>query len=173
MKQFSRGAALARITIWHLLAAQVLQWACGAQAAGAETLDLAAPINAYYTLVYAVSVAQAEAAIAQFTDDAVVISGKNCTVDAPCVGKLAIKENYIDDLIARKANAPSTDQRYDGIRLTTQGEITYGQSCGGKSVRLIGGHIFEFHDGLIASLTYLHDKSDAQTARFMACKNVK
>lgn len=142
----------------------------GAGAAFGGNDDVSSSIAAYYALVYAVSIGQADAAIAQFADDAIVVSGTKCTFDIPCVGKAAIKKRYVDDLIARKVNAPMSDQRFDGKRLTTQGEITHAMSCGRGLARLVGGHVFEFSGGRIVSLSYRYDESDAQTARLVACK---
>jgi hypothetical protein len=163
----------ARVALWLLMSVAVSQWLGAIQAAEAETIAIAAPLAAYYDLIYAVSVGQADAAIAQFTDDAIVISGANCTINAPCIGKSAIRERYIIDLIARHVNPPFTDQRYDGMHLTTQGEVTYVKSCSGEWLRLIGGHIFEFRDGQIASLTSVPEKGETHATRLMACKITK
>jgi len=143
------------------------------QVASAETFDLLSPITAYYNLVYAISIGQSDAAIAQFSENAIVVAGTKCTVHEPCVGKAAIRDRYLDDLIGRNASAPFLDQRFDGNRLTTRGEISFASACGGKVMKLVGGHVFEFRDGLIASLTYVYDSTDAQTARFVACTITK
>lgn len=169
MKKNACSLASARIPVSLLKVTAVALCMVEGQVAGAETLDLISPITSYYNLVYAVSIGQSDAAIAQFNEDAIVVAGTRCTLRAPCIGKAAIKDRYLDELIARNANAPFLDQRFDGTRLTTHGEISFASTCGGKVMRLMGGHVFEFRDGLIASLTHVYDGTDAQTARFLAC----
>jgi len=169
MKKNACSLASARVPVSLLKVTAVALCMAKGQVAGAETLDLVSPITSYYNLVYAVSIDQSDAAIAQFTEDAIVMAGTRCTLRTPCVGKAAIKGRYLDDLIARSANAPFLDQRFDGARLTTHGEISFASTCGGKVMRLVGGHVFEFRDGLSASLTHVYDGTDAQTARFLAC----
>jgi len=173
MKKNACSLALARALLSLLKVVAVAPWLLEGGLAGAESFDLISPISAYYNLVYAVSIGQSDAAIAQFNENAIVVAGTKCTFRAPCVGKAAIKDRYLDDLIARSANAPFVDQRFDGVRLTTSGEISFARACDGRLMRLVGGHVFEFRDGLIASLTYVYDRTDPQTARFVACAVTK
>lgn len=72
---------LVRILVSFLQVAAAWLWLGKGQIVEAATIDVSSPIAAYYNLVYAVSVGQADAGIAQFTDDAIVVSGTKCTFD--------------------------------------------------------------------------------------------
>lgn len=102
----------------------------------------------------------------QFSDDAVVIAGPDCTSLAPCVGKAAIRDRYIRSLRAGRTPLPLLDQRFNGESLRTHGESLPQQGPRGV-VRVRGGHVFEFRNGLIQSLRVELDASDPATAAFI------
>ncbi len=126
------------------------------------------PIKSYYYFVHEISMGRIDEALEQFSDDATVVAGALCTPQAPCRGKAAIRERYIAELVARGRGAPVSDQRFDGRCLRTHGEITYVMEPGRGMLRLVGGHVFEFRDGRIASIDYEFDVNDPVTARYLA-----
>lgn len=139
--------------------------ACAATPAHAADVS---PLQSYYDFVYWVSLGDIDAAAQQFAEHASVIAGSDCTREAPCVGRAAIRERCIAGLLARKTGAPVTDQRFDGERLRTHGEVVGEPSPRECTTRLIGGHSFEFARGRIASVRFELDASDPQTAGFVA-----
>ncbi len=130
--------------------------------------DAASPVLAYYDMIHSYSVGEIELALAQFSETAVVIAGPQCTDENPCVGRAAIRENYLVASKARGLAPPLLDQRFDGTRLTTRGEVVGGYRFEGTVKRLMGGHVFEFREGRIVSLRVELDPGDAQTAAFIA-----
>jgi len=146
---------------------------CALQAAAFHAAaDPASPVQAYYDFVYWASVNRPDQAVAQFALDAVVVAGPGCTQAAPCIGRAAIRAGYFSALATRVVTLPLSDQRFDGRRLRTRGESILVTSAHGAIVRLRGGHVFEFHDGHIASLRVELDASDPQTAEYIAQQTV-
>lgn len=128
--------------------------------------DEVSPVRAYLYFVHWVSVGRDDLASGQFSDDAVVIAGPDCTSLAPCVGKAAIRDRYIRSLRAGRTPLPLLDQRFNGESLRTHGESLPQQGPRGV-VRVRGGHVFEFRNGLIQSLRVELDASDPATAAFI------
>jgi hypothetical protein len=123
---------------------------------------------AYRRFVDAVSRGDAEEALRYFTDDAIVIAGRDCIAALPCVGKAAIGARYLPPLVAHRTAPPLNDQRFDGKRLRTRGEVTLVIDPDGGVTKLLGGHVFEFRDGRISSLRFEFDASDPPTAAYLA-----
>lgn len=126
------------------------------------------PITAYREYVDAYSRGQIDEALARFADDAVVTAGPDCTPWSPCAGKVAIRERYLAPLMAARVGAPLLDQRFDGTRLTTRGEVSVVVGPEQSVTQLRGGHAFAFRAGRISSLAYELDLSDGETARYIA-----
>jgi len=106
----------------------------------AASIEAASPVKPYYDFLYYASVGDVEHALAQFADDAVVVTGGACTVERPCSGKAAIKERYIEPMLQRRGSLPLA-QRYDGLRMHTLGT---------RGVQ--DRQIFEFREGQIVSV---------------------
>lgn len=153
---------------WPARAAAALALAALQVAAFHAAADPASPVQPYYDFIYWASVSRMDQALAQFTDDAVVVAGPGCTQAAPCIGRDAIRIGYFSALAAKRVALPLTDQRFDGRRLRTRGESILVASTTGAAVRLRGGHVFEFRDGRIASLRVELDASDPTTAEYIA-----
>lgn len=163
MNTATTSRSLRRIALAIAAGALAPTLALAARAAGEPS-----PVQPYYDLVHWVSIGHIDAALEQFADDATVVAGPNCTREAPCVGKAAIRERYLADLLARGVGAPMSDQRFDGERLRTRGEVVRELSPHECATRLIGGHSFEFQHGRIATLRFEFDITDPQTAAFVA-----
>jgi hypothetical protein len=137
------------------------------QAAQPCVADDVSPMRAYFYFVHWVSMGRADLASEQFADDAVVIAGPDCTLSAPCIGRVAIRDRYIKSLGARRTPLPLQDQRFDGQSLRTHGETILEQEPGRGVARLLGGHVFDFRGGRISSLRVELDRSDPATAAFL------
>lgn len=125
------------------------------------------PTDVYREYVDAFSRGLIDEALAYFADDAVVVAGPACSGGNPCIGKAAIRQRYLEVLIARRLPAPASDQRYDGVRLRTHGEEVRLITADGTVVRLMAGHTFEFGGGRITALRFALDTNDAATAAFL------
>lgn len=147
-----------------LIALAAALFALPAAADDAET----SATTTYRLFVDAFSRGQIDAALQHFSDDARVTAGPGCTPVLPCIGREAIRERYLLALMARRAGPPLADQRFDGQSLRTRGEASFVIGPDGSVTRLIGGHVFGFAGGRIASLQYVLDLADADTARFLA-----
>jgi len=154
----------------QLCAALAITASAAPHAAAAEA---GSPVQSYYDLVYWVSLGRTDEAVEQFTEQASVIAGPDCTREAPCVGRKAIRERYIAELLKRNTGAPLSDQRFDGEYLRTYGEVVGGPSPLECTTRLIGGHSFGFDRGRIASVRFELDTSDPQTAAFVARRSAE
>jgi len=124
---------------------------------------VASPVHAYYYFVHWMSMGRTDLALEQFTDDAVVVAGPTCVQASPCIGKAAIQAGYLAAL-GREVALPLQDQQFDGRQLRTRGETILQRVPGEVDVRLRGGHVFEFRDGLIASVHTELDLADPSTA---------
>jgi hypothetical protein len=111
-------------------------------------------LHSYYYLLYGISAGDIEAAADQFTEDAIVIAGSQCTPAVPCVGRPAIRERYLAALISRQAVMPLAEQRFDGARLTVHGEWPELNPATGRTRRGAGTYTFEFRNGRIALLIF-------------------
>jgi len=109
-----------------------------------------------------------DAAVALFTDDAVIDTESGFCAAAPCVGKAAIRkdfERYVQDR-TRRITALSTF--VSGNVLVTRFEARSATITGAGVERIILWGIREMRDGKIASSRCcLPDRTDAQTARFL------
>jgi SnoaL-like domain len=135
--------------------------------------DATSPMQSYFNLIHAYSVGDLDLAVAHFSETAVVVAGPRCTEDEPCVGRAAILERYLVACRQAACAPPLADQRFDGSRLTTRGEVVGGHRLDGAAQRLMGGHVFEFRDGRIESLRVALDPNDAQTAAFIARRSAR
>ena len=99
---------------WRAAALACIPMGMALGAASAAAHHVVWPIQPYYEFIHAVSMRDANAATAQFADDAVVIDGERCTVQSPCRGREAIRDRYVVPLIAARRGGPLVDQRFDG-----------------------------------------------------------
>jgi hypothetical protein len=116
---------------------------------------------AYYYFVHFIAMGDADGALAQFADDAVVTAGARCRAVQPCAGKAAIRDRYLLPLIQRGHGAPVRNAQFIGRALHTQGECFIEWMPQGDAVGRSGGHRFEFHAGLIRALAVELDATDA------------
>ena len=138
---------------------------CGA---ACKASDAEALIRPYYDFVHWVSMGDLDLALDQFSDDAVVVSGPRCLQTRPCVGRAAIRDGYLAWIQSGRVPLPVSDQRFDGQRLSTHGEVVTRDMAHGDVVRLRGSQVFEFRRGQIASIRTELDTHDPQTAAYVA-----
>jgi ketosteroid isomerase-like protein len=119
-------------------------------------------------LLSALSRGDVAAALALFTDDAVIDSQSGTCTDKPCVGKAAIRKD-LERLVADKTRRVTPLGTYvAGNVLVTRFEARSAtiQSAGLDRIVLWG--IREMRDGKIAALRCcLPERTDSQTARFL------
>jgi ketosteroid isomerase-like protein len=119
-------------------------------------------------LLSALSRGDVSAALALFTDDAVIDSQSGACTDKPCVGKAAIRKD-LERLAADKSRRVTPLSTYAaGNVLVTRFEARSAtiQSAGLDRIVLWG--IREMRDGKIAALRCcLPERTDSQTARFL------
>ena len=125
------------------------------------------PIQAYYDLVYWLSVGRADEAASQFSDTAVVVAGPECTLSSPCVGRAAIRAHFLVWQDAGALTLMSADQRFDGHRLSTRGVVPKQVGSYPESFHLKGGYVFDFQDGRITNLRFGWDEQDTTTALYL------
>ena len=134
-----------------------------ARAAEGDAVDL------QQRLYTALAQGNVDGAVALFTDDAVIDTESGLCAAAPCVGKAAIRkdfERYVKDKSRRVtaiSNYPS------GNILVTRFEARSATIAGAGVERIILWGIRETRDGkFTSSRCCLPDRTDAQTARFLA-----
>lgn len=128
--------------------------------------DDALPVLSYVRYEDAFNRGQIDAALEQFTDDALVIAGPVCTPQAPCVGKAAIREGLLARFVAVNIAVRIREIQFDGQHLRTRVEISHDGLRKAGFARVIGNDNLEFRGGKIASLIFVLDRSDGQTLRF-------
>jgi ketosteroid isomerase-like protein len=126
------------------------------------------PEDVQQQLLTALSRGDIDAALALFTDDAVIDSPTGVCMDKPCVGKAAIRKD-LERVAADRTRRVTPLSTYSaGNVLVTRFEARSAviQSAGVDRIVLWG--IREMRDGKIASIRCcLPDRTDAQTARFV------
>jgi len=152
-----RSAAL----VAGLTALCLLTVAAGATAQGG-------PEDVQQQLLSALSRGDVSAALALFTDDAVIDSQSGLCTDAPCVGKAAIRKD-LERLVTDKSRRVTPLNTYvAGNVLVTRFEARSATIQGAGVERVILWGIREMRDGKIAALRCcLPERTDAQTARFI------
>lgn len=128
--------------------------------------DDAQPVLSYVRYEDAFNRGQIDAALEQFTDDALVIAGPVCTPQAPCVGKAAIREGLLARFVAVNIAVRIREIQFDGTHLRTRVEISHDGLRKAGYTRVLGNDNLEFRGGKIASLIFVLDRSDGQTLRF-------
>ena len=151
-----RSAALAA----GLTALCLLTVAAGVTAQGG-------PEDVQQQLLSALARGDVSAALALFTDDAVIDSQSGLCTDAPCVGKAAIRKD-LERVVADKSRRVTPLNTYvAGNVLVTRFEARSATIQAGVERVFVWG-IREMRDGKIAALRCcLPERSDAQTARFI------
>jgi len=128
--------------------------------------DDAQPVLAYVRYEDAFNRGQIDAALDQFTDDALVIGGGGCAPQAPCVGKAAIRDGLLARYVAQNFAVRIREVHFDGQYLRSKVEISFDAVRKLGFARLVGNDNVEFRGGKIASLIHVGDRSDGQTLRF-------
>jgi hypothetical protein len=131
----------------------------------------AAPDDALAVLTYvryedAFNRGQIDAALEQFTDDALVIAGPACTAEAPCIGKPAIREGLLARFVAANIAVRIREIQFDGVHLRTRVEVSTDPIRKAGYARVVGNDNLEFRNGKIASLIFVLDRNDGQTLRW-------
>ena len=127
------------------------------------------PVAVQQQLFDALARADVAAAVALFTDDAVIDSESGYCADAPCVGKAAIQKDF-ERYVADKSRRVTPLSTYgSGGVLVTRFEARSAtiQKAGVERIILWG--IREMRgDKIASSRCCLPDRTDPQTARFLA-----
>jgi ketosteroid isomerase-like protein len=128
----------------------------------------AGPEDVQQQLLAALSRGDVDAALALFTDDAVIDSPSGACADKPCVGKAAIRKD-LERLATDRTRrvTPLGTYTAGNVRVTRfEARSAIIQSAGLDRIVLWG--IREMRDGKIAAIRCcLPDRTDAQTARFV------
>lgn len=140
--------------------------ATGTPALAAASDDTAA-VLAYVRYEDAFNRGQVDAALEQFTDDALVIAGPGCPPEAPCIGKAAIREGLLARFVAAGIGVRIREIAFDGTHLRTRVEVSTEAIRKAGHARIIGNDNLEFRNGRIASLVFVLDRSDGQTLRWL------
>ena len=109
----------------------------------------------------------ADLAVEQFTDDAMVVAGPVCTQQKPCSGKAAIRQNLFLALIPTNFAIKAREVVLDGQSLRSKVEISTNGIRQVGVARIIGSDTIEFRGGKIASLVFKPDPGDTETARWL------
>lgn len=110
------------------------------------------PVRPYYDFVHWMAMGQPERALAQFAQDAVVIAGPQCTIEAPCVGHAAIRERYLASIMLREAVLPLKVIRFDGRTIHTRDGPALRASFDGQAASWHPGHAITLRDDHIVAL---------------------
>ncbi|MEK7215097.1 MAG: nuclear transport factor 2 family protein, partial [Chloroflexota bacterium] len=105
------------------------------------------------------------AAMALFTDDAVLIGRGRCRAVVPCTGKVEVQQQ-IEQETGGQARYSNLNFRVSGTAGTGTVELTSLQIRANSVERVINGIAVSFRDDKIARLTFTLELSDAQTASF-------
>jgi|RhiMetdeSRZDD1v2_1073273.scaffolds.fasta_scaffold06423_10 ketosteroid isomerase-like protein len=126
------------------------------------------PEEVQQRLLSALSRGDIDAALALFTDDAVIDSQSGACADKPCVGKAAIRKD-LERLATDKTRRVTPLHTYtDGNVLVTRFEARSAIIQGAGFDRIVLWGIREMRGGKIAALRCcLPERTDAQTARFL------
>jgi len=137
-------------------------------AAAAGSLAQADPVDVQQQLLDALARSDVAAAVALFTDDAVIDTESGYCAKTPCVGKAAIQKDFERYLADKSRRVTPLNTFVSGNVLVTRFEARSAtiQQAGVERVILWG--IRELRDGKIASSRCcLPDRTDSQTARFI------
>lgn len=119
-------------------------------------------------LLTALARGDVNAAMALFTDDAVVDSQSGLCTDAPCVGKTAIRKDLERVVADKTRRVTPLDTYVAGNVLVTRFEARSSTIQGAGVDRVILWGIRQMRDGKIAAIRCcLPERSDSQTARFL------
>ena len=126
------------------------------------------PEDVQQQLLAALSRGDVDAALAFFTDDAVIDSESGACTDKPCVGKAAIRKDLERLATDRTRRVTPLSTYTAGNVLVTRFEARSAVIQGAGFDRIVLWGIREMRDGKIAVVRCcLPDRTDAQTARFV------
>lgn len=151
------------VTILRLVAALLI---VAASAGGA--LAQADPVTVQQQLLDALARGDVQAALALFTEDAVIDSESGLCAKAPCVGKAAIQKDF-ERYVADKSRRVTPLNTYvSGNVMVTRFEARSAKIQKGGADRIILWGIREMRgDKIASSRCCLPDRTDPQTARFL------
>lgn len=146
------------------LVAALLIVAAGAGAAPAQ----ADPVTIEQQLLEALARGDVQAALALFTEDAVIDSESGLCAKAPCVGKAAIQKDF-ERYVADKSRRVTPLKTYvSGDVLVTRFEARSNTIRKAGADRIILWGIREFRgEKIVSSRCCLPERTDPQTARFL------
>jgi hypothetical protein len=162
MEDYVMSKSLA-VTIPRVVAS-LLILAAGMQGGLAQ----ADPLTVQQQLMDALARGDVQAAVAFFTDDAVIDSESGLCAKAPCVGKAAIQKDF-ERYVADKSRRVTPLKTFvSGDVLVTRFEARSASIQKGGADRIILWGIREFRgDKIASSRCCLPDRTDPQTARFL------
>ena len=126
------------------------------------------PADVQQQLLAAWSRGDVDAALALFTDDAVIDSQSGACTNKPCVGKAAIRKDLERLATDRTRRVTPLSTFTAGNVLVTRFEARSAVIQGAGLDRIVLWGIREMRDGKIAAIRCcLPDRTDTQTARFV------
>lgn len=126
----------------------------------------------YLALVRAINSSDADAASALYATDAVVRGTRFCPADNPCTGREAIRDRLYKPLVQAVHRVSPIDAKSEGDTLTVRFEARNKVVSNANFSRVIVIERFVIRDGMIRSLDIGYDRSDTETAQFLASVSV-
>jgi hypothetical protein len=142
-------------------------------AAGAGgAIAQADPVAVQQQLFDALAGGDVQAALALFTDDAVIDTESGLCASAPCVGKAAIQKDFERYVADKSRRVTSLETHVSGNLLVTRFEARSALIAKAGVDRIILWSIREMKgDKIASSRCCLPDRTDSQTARFIEWDN--
>ena len=137
-------------------------------AAAGGSLAQADPVTVQQQLFDALARSDVQAALALFTEDAVIDSESGFCAKAPCVGKAAIQKDFERYVADKSRHVTPLNTYVSGNVLVTRFEARSANIKKSGADRIILWGIREFRgDKIASSRCCLPDRTDSQTARFL------
>ncbi len=109
-----------------------------------------------------------QAAMIGLSDDVIYVAGPACLPSKPCVGKDAARENFVARAIDQKMQivpAAVSSAGDDGASVRTRAEVSWPGIDKLGIQRIVGIDTVIMRDGKIASVIFVPDMADEQTAK--------
>jgi hypothetical protein len=154
-------------------AAGIVKWPAAllilAAAGAGGTIAQADPLAVQQQLLDTLARGDVQAALALFTDDAVIDTESGLCATAPCVGKAAIQKDFERYVMDKSRRVTTLNSYTSGNVLVTRFEARSAVIKRAGVDRIILWGIREMRgDKIASSRCCLPDRTDAQTARFLA-----
>jgi len=123
---------------------------------------------AYRTHKAAIVQGDLQAAMSGLTDDVTYVAGPGCPPSKPCVGKDAVREKFVASAIGQKMQivpAAVSSVSNDGASIRTRAEVSWPGIDKLGIQRIVGIDTVTMRDGKIASVVFVPDMADEQTAK--------